>query len=506
MYDENSNDNKKNNLENFYGDNNEYKPPSSKTLLNTEKNKIFFYTDKVNYKTSSNTKKEKNVSSLNGDESYNQNNSEKYYNSNCDIPFIGQNIESKEDTGLKTDITSDKNRHNEFNEENNCDQLFDDFSYNLENYDPSTTIYGNAFESSKFINNDLDENKFSILNPEKIPYPFINDHPYDNINYSNECDKYFSANSFLGNKRDIFKQDFENSFKDVFAPPKNNYDFNEQKENEEIIYEKMKIKIFNYDNYKNDNYEFNEEFKIEFIPLKNIIQSYESHIKGLWNDQPNIFENKDKLLEIEKNSNYKIYINTSNYLNEIKNTNKKENRKYDTDEMVTKIKTNLSRSYIEATNSFPELKLRKITTIKKDLINSRIKAKFNLIYLKHPLYSILSNESTEGNRNQLIIEDIMNVRNKSGQPIIEHLNLSVQNCLDIFRYKIENNYFNYKLLEFLKEEYKSQTNDKKEKEYIEKCKEYIASLILVSYNFENFFYIRKKKEKKEKQKKTKNDL
>ena len=173
--------------------------------------------------------------------------------------------------------------------------------------------------------------------------------------------------------------------------------------------------------------------------------------------------------------------------------------------MVCKIKTNLSRSYIEATNSFPELKSRKITTIKKDLINTRIKAKFNLFYLKQHLYSILSNESTEGNRNQLIIEDIMSARNKSDQPLIEHLNLSVQNCLDIFRYKIENNYFNYKLLEFLKEEYKSQTNDNEEKEYIEKCKEYIASLILVSYNFENFFYIRKKKEKKKSKKKNKND-
>ena len=243
MYDENSNDNEKNNLENFYDENNEYKPPSSKTLLNTEKNKIFFYTDKANYKTSSNTKKVKNVSSLKGDEAYNQNNSEKYYYSNFDILLIGQNIESKEDTGLKIDITSNKNRYNVFNEENLCDQLFDNFIGNLENHDPSTTIYGNTYESSKFMNNDLDENKISILCPEKASYPFINDHPYDNINYSNEYNKYLSPNSFLGNKRDIFKQDFENSFKDVFARPKNNYDFNDQKENEEICYEKMKKKF-----------------------------------------------------------------------------------------------------------------------------------------------------------------------------------------------------------------------------------------------------------------------
>ena len=79
MIDENSKDNEKNNLENFYGDNNEYKPPSSKTLSNTEKNKIIFYTDKANYKSSSNSKKVKNVSSLNGDEAYYQNNSEKNY-------------------------------------------------------------------------------------------------------------------------------------------------------------------------------------------------------------------------------------------------------------------------------------------------------------------------------------------------------------------------------------------------------------------------------------------
>ena len=66
----------------------------------------------------------------------------------------------------------------------------------------------------------------------------------------------------------------------------------------------------------------------------------------------------------------------------------------------------------------------------------------------------------------------------------QHLCLTVQNCLDIFRYKLQNPYFKNKLFEFLNKEYIEFKDD------IINRKDYIASLILLVYNFERFFYLR----------------
>ena len=484
MYDEDSNAKKK--FEDFYKDNNELLLKKEKTdsisLLNTEQTR--------NKSNSSEKDTIDNAFSLDKNKYYGNNYTEIFNSPSFELLLNSQNIINKDDITLYTGMTCNKKRNNQYENENLTELLLEKFNEDIE-----SRIYERSIEYQIFNNNDLDNNKRPILSPG-----LINDDPYDKYEYRNEHIQYPYLNPFLGHKRYIFKQYFNKAFNKVFVQPQNNN--NDSDDCNEFEDEKMKIKIFNYENYTEFSYENNKDFKIEFIPLKNIIQTYENEIKGLWNDKEKIFENKERLLKIE-NNNSKIYSNTSKYLNENKGIEKNDKRKYDTDEMICKIKSNLSHSYIEATNSFQELKLRPISAINKNLINTKIKADFNLIYLKQPLYSILSNESTEGNSNKIVIEKIMNDRNKRNQPIIKHLNLTIQNCLDIFRYKEKNNIFKYKLLDFLKEEYNYQISIKKENSEI--CGEYIASLILVSYNFENFFYIRKKKERKEKKEKVKKE-
>jgi hypothetical protein len=127
---------------------------------------------------------------------------------------------------------------------------------------------------------------------------------------------------------------------------------------------------------------------------------------------------------------------------------------------------------------------------------TNINADFILEYLRQPLYKILSNESSKNKNkksNKSIIEEIMNInKNNKSKEVIIHLNLTVQKCLDYFRYKEENPRFKYKLVDFLVEEFESQKK-KKEKSQKKKRKK-------KSQNDKK----KKKKQKKKKKKKSQN--
>lgn len=216
-----------------------------------------------------------------------------------------------------------------------------------------------------------------------------------------------------------------------------------------------------------------------------------NYLRGITNKE---IKDKDK-------ANEKI----EDKINEKKNnkSKKKNNRIADPDKMTSKILNNLAFSFREATNSFREFKIRQIETIKYELINKKIKADFILEYLRQPLYLILSNVSSQDTTlksNKSIIEEILNLnKNNKSKEVITHLNLTVQKCLDYFRYKEENPRFKYKLVDYLIKEFASQ----KKKGDINFAKAYIASLLLVAYNFELFFQIRKKNSKNNKKKKNK---
>ena len=164
--------------------------------------------------------------------------------------------------------------------------------------------------------------------------------------------------------------------------------------------------------------------------------------------------------------------------------------------MINKIKTNLYETIHNSVNSFKEFKISPISKIKKEKINNKIKSDFNLVYLEQHLYSIISNDSSEtnGKSNYEKINKIIEEYNKNKENhslLINFLSLTVQEFLDIFRYeKISPNFkVEFKLVDYLFKEYKKYKENLKNND-IDRSKDYIASLLLLTYNFEKFFYIR----------------
>ena len=244
------------------------------------------------------------------------------------------------------------------------------------------------------------------------------------------------------------------------------------------------INTFNYDSYKkgkrNKYNIYNINVEPKFSSFNHILNIYEKDIGKIWSKEVKIFENKKELNNTLKNG--KIYQNVFNLLS--KNISyKAEKRKFDADGMINKIKTKLLDSILNYINSFDEMKKYKIYTLKKNLINTKIGAHFNLVYLKQYLYDILSNDSSESNYNTNK-DKILKIKDEYSTFFNQKLCLTVQNCLDIFRYKQPNPYFKNKLFEFLNKEYKEFKDD------IIYRKDYIAALILLVYNFERFFYLR----------------
>ena len=257
--------------------------------------------------------------------------------------------------------------------------------------------------------------------------------------------------------------------------------------NKQIEVEPLNIKSFNENKHQN---KINFEKLIPFISLEEIVNSKkEIFLKELW-ENGNVFENKDELVKIEE---CEIFKKIADYLrngkNQRKNKKEKKKRKTDRDQMMIKILTHLAQSFLKATKSFKEFKNFQIAPMERNLINIHLKPDFIFEYLGKPLTTILSNKSSDINQidKKVKIEKIINENDKN-QEVVKHLNLTVQKCLDYFRYEEENPRFDYKLVDYLIKEFESQ----KVKENINFAKAYIVSLLLITYNFERFFQKKKK--------------
>ena len=294
------------------------------------------------------------------------------------------------------------------------------------------------------------------------------------------------------------------------------------------ILDKKKLKIFNYNNYKQTYYNIYKNYKFKeppFIDLKNIIndENNKSMLDNL-GKKIGIFFGEDNISEIE---NGIIFKNLSNFLENPKNKDKiKDNiiykykiRKFMIDEMSTKTKTFLLNKITEHINSFDEMKNNEIKKLDIDLINNKIKGDFNFIYLNQYIYSILANESKSKNNNYEIIKKIINEYNEKGEhsKLVKYLYFTVIDYLDMIRYKKidETKKLKEKLDDFLIDEYinfkdvskkgkgleyyinllyeknifnHSENNENKILDYIKK--DYICSLLLLTFNLERFFFLR----------------
>ena len=210
--------------------------------------------------------------------------------------------------------------------------------------------------------------------------------------------------------------------------------------------------------------------------------------------------------QINDNNNYN---DETKYLFKI---SKKNARKYDIDEMVMKIKSNVTKYIIELINSLIKEKSSKNTKkmsllpLKYKLISRPMDRIFNIELLNQPIYKILSNDISGKfpKKNYCIINNIINTINKEYLIIKKALELTWGDYLDIFRYnytekikeKIENNNLNEiknkfdKIDSFICELYVKKYDNDNEK------KDYLSSILLLTYNYERYFILKKIKNKK----------
>ena len=226
---------------------------------------------------------------------------------------------------------------------------------------------------------------------------------------------------------------------------------------------------FNYLNYINHQEEFNyKNNEVHFYSIPNIIIENENDLNALWkvkqNSEPTIFKDSK---DFDCHRNAKIIIEAIQYLSQNDNQNINNEKKYyfeienekveklsRIDNNSTKIKNNLIDSITKDTNDklkeSTQFSKYKIISIDYQLINSQVKADFNLAFLEQPIYKILSN----GDENKKIINILMKDDN-----FAKFLKQTVKDYLDIFRYrkKEQNEHESkYRLVDFLKNEYKNQ--------------------------------------------------
>ena len=404
-----------------------------------------------------------------------------YYKGNLDIGIFGSitNIQTNYNTN-EIDFAKDFRTQNNgplFKSSNNVplDNLqFNYFSNSLPGYIPNSNGNDNFEEgfNNCFIfpnNNNIlpnNSNNYLINSFNKYTHDYITSS--GNINYNSFSQNHNKANDTIS--------------------------MNHVNQNRVNIPDYIKLYTFNknyFDQLNNVNENEKKSRDVFIKRISQISQEYEDKFDILYEN--NIFKIGD-LIKIE--SIGKIYRNTVDVMNGAKNN--LIIKQFFPDNIITRFKTFVKNSNKDAINSFDEIKYN-ISSLKTgDKILENIGKSFNLIYLEQPLYSVLSNESNENeiNSNYKKIEEIINKYNQNKQitPLIEYLCLTVKESIDILTYKKEDKYDKYKIKIFdyaAKEYEKFKIDKKKAQEFGEDLeflkKDYIASLILLAYNFEEYF-------------------
>ena len=406
---------------------------------------------------------------------------------------------------------------------------------------------------SYFIYGDNKYDLFGSTNYTTEPFNFINhvSSPEECLYMESDCqniflkneglDYFFSQSRKSNNIENNNNNELENnsevlSRNAIFNIPNNNQD---QRSNKDFLNKKKNlpndnnnyndnIDVFNIQKFKK-NYEniYSKKFPSKIKPPS--LLEFEE-IKKKFPDISQLWSGDNKVHKIytdeeDFNNTIKIGKITRNILNILKNKKEKIDLKrwHQPDEMCQKYKTLLIQESINSINTYDEFINNKIEIIDKYKIYEIKKVDFNLILLEQKIHSIISNDINGRNpkSNFLKIKKIMDEYDENGghSSLFEHLNLTLQDVLDIILYNNANNKFDAqiknkfrtKLIEFLNKVYKNLKDDEKNKkdenngkdennkkdEKNEKDesnkkdesdkKDYIAALLLLGYNLKRYF-------------------
>lgn len=269
----------------------------------------------------------------------------------------------------------------------------------------------------------------------------------------------------------------------------NNSDSNENSNN------RIVLRIFNR-KFFNDNYPSlcirKNENNTNPYPIKTlrqiIVETRDNNIDILWSHDFPIFDNELDLLNSE---NLGFCSKLFHYLEGTKYRDDKI-RNINPDEIFKRVQTSLieeSRNFLNKTIESINKNEYKIFHLKYNAINKHTKSDFSLVLLKQPLYAIFSNESNKRSdlTNYQKFEKLIELNDNRINNVIS---LELQSCLDIFRFTKQDSseHFQKKVFNFLCDVYKEQSEKKKELKY--SIKDYIACLLLMTFNYERFLYER----------------
>ena len=247
-------------------------------------------------------------------------------------------------------------------------------------------------------------------------------------------------------------------------------------------------------NYYKTNYNYNEP---NFIKPEEYLYKFNFELEGLWKGQDAIFNN---IYDLE-NRNGVIYSDLKNFLAKIKKYQSKKDRRFNSDNMSEKIKTELNKMIYIPFNGYFKEKIEIIYQTKKSKNNG--KSDYNYVLLEMPIYSILSNNLTNKQNIQEFFNEYKGIEKKEIN-LFKYLCFKFEDCLDYFLFikkDKEGMFNNENIVKYLKKEYKKlcynneQTANKeikREKKIKNKedLKDYIASLLLLAYNLKRAYYLK----------------
>ena len=451
-------------------------------------------------------------------------NSESNYQNYSEIHYIVTNL------GNKKEIKDEINNYTQINS-NLLRKKRKLFKVNKENEKKNNII--NSFKKQNKNNiNNINNNIIPNIEYNEI---FLNEKYIDEksellSNYTNKNN--FTLNEFRDAtyppQKNIIKDEQIEAFRQVFVSEsynnKEDIEDNDNDNDRRYMSTKYSFKIekFNIDNYKkNESKEKNEIKNINYISIEDIVNNFDkAEFQKLYKWK--IFENGKDLINTVNNG--PISEKIINILEGKKNLIKI--KAFSINNMLNIIKTFLINYILFSLNkryTIKNDKILEINKIDKKKINTQINKNFNLEYLEKNLISIFSNDDN----NEKIFKDISeeyNRNNNQYSDLVEHLKLKIIDCLNIIRYMPINKEINKNILDkfkkkgvdFLIAKYKSYIYERKnfdelemsekKKEKVEKTmkkieelninqenlkKNYIATLLLLIYNFEYAFFIKK---------------
>ena len=356
----------------------------------------------------------------------------------------------------------------------------------LFDYDDEKDVYKNSNDKVNFLETEMKDKDFSNIIDDNNMFD-INNYNYNN---SNDIDKYISNKD---NNNDIDKyisNNDNNKVIDNYISNNDNNSDNNINDNSNDTNKDNNIKNTNKLKFNIKFYQKNKEFFMDIITNEPPFTSPEfysmnrqGNLRILWEGNNRIFNDIFEL----RNRTGVIYVDLYNFLAYNSRHRNEKERKFDSDNMAEKIKTYLNKMMYEPFNTVFKDKI-KINFQTKNSTNNP-KNDFNCPFLKIKLRCILSNDPSN-------LKAINNIdsNNSENKELIKYLDSTPEYCLDYFLFNKQGNegMFNGKnVVDFLFGEIDRLGKSKKNIQDNEILKDYIAALLLLSYNLKRLFFLKR---------------